>query len=182
MAGHDFRAAHRYATALFNLASKEGSLQAIEEDLNVLVELMDNTPALRQMWESPLVPAGKKRSLLARILGEGVNPLTLSFLRLLVDKRREDILAAVREDVHRLADRSRHLLRAEAVFAVEPTEAEKEGLRRSLHERTGDQIELSVSVDPELLGGVVVRMHDNIIDGSVRGTLDKLREQLLQEA
>ena len=134
------------------------------------------------MWESKVVPAGKKRDLISTLLGAFIDTLTLSFLRLLVDKRREDILSLVRLEVQQLSDASRHLVRAEATFALEPTADERTQLIASLAKRTGEQVDLTVRVDPSILGGVVVRMHDTIIDGSVRGTLERLREQLLQEA
>lgn len=182
MAAHDIRAAKRYATALFEIAQRQGKLDAIERDLDAILDLMRLTPALRRMWESPLVPAGRKRALVGELLGASLDGLTLSFLRLLVDKRREEILEATREEIHRQADASRKLVRAEAIFAVPPTPAEQAGLVQSLQQRTGEQVDLTVRVDPAILGGVVVRMQDTIIDGSVRGTLERLREQLLQEA
>lgn len=183
MAGErDLRAARRYAAALFATANKQGSLDAVTDDLHKIVDLMDSTPALENMWSSKVVPTGKKRELVGMVLGSGINALTLSFLRLLADKRREDILRLVRMEVQQLSDTSRRLVRAEATFALQPTDAERSALVASLEKRTGEHVELSVQVDPSILGGVVVRMHDTIIDGSVRGTLENLREQLLQEA
>ena len=182
MAAQDTRAAKRYATALFEAARKTGAIDAVERDINSVLGLMQETPALKGMWESPLVPAGRKRDIVSKLLGDGLHPLTLSFLRLLVDKRREDVLEPVQFELRLLADRARHLLRAEATFAIDPTSEEKAALQRSLQNRTGEDIQLTVHVDPSILGGVIVRMQDTIIDGSVRGTLERLREQLLQEA
>ncbi len=184
MAGErDLRAARRYATALFATAEKQNKLDAVTRDLHTVVDFIDQTPALDRMWHSRIVPTGKKRELIGLLVGAFIDPLTLSFLRLLVDKRREDILSLVRLEVQQLSDRSRHLVRAEATFALEPTPQEREQLIESLSKRTGGEtVDLTVEVDPSILGGVVVRMHDTIIDGSVRGTLERLREQLLQEA
>jgi F-type H+-transporting ATPase subunit delta len=182
VAARDIRAAKRYATALFEAAQKNGAIDDVERDIDSVLGLMHETPALRQLWESPLVPAGRKRDVVSRILGESLHPLTLSFLRLLVDKRREEVLESVQLELRLLADRARHLLRAEATFAIDPTPQERDALQRSLQDRTGENIQLTVHVDPEILGGVIVRMQDTIIDGSVRGTLERLREQLLQEA
>jgi F-type H+-transporting ATPase subunit delta len=182
VAAHDTRAAKRYATALFETAQKQGKLDTIERDLDTVLDLMRLTPALRKVWESPLMPAGHKRKLVSDVLGPSLDGLTLSFLRLLVDKRREDILAAARDELHRQADTARKLVRAEAIFAIAPTLDEQASLIRSLEQRTGENVDLTVHVDPSILGGVVVRMQDTILDGSVRGTLERLREQLLQEA
>ena len=183
MAGErDLRAARRYATALFATADKQGNLDSVTKDLHTVVGLMETTPALDEMWHSKVVPTGKKREVVSTLFAKSIDPLTLSFLRLLVDKRREDILSLVRMEVQQLADTSRHLVRAEATFALEPTADERAKLTASLEQRTGEHVDLTISIDPSILGGVVVRMHDTIIDGSVRGTLESLREQLLQEA
>jgi F-type H+-transporting ATPase subunit delta len=182
MAERDLRASRRYATALFDAAQKQNKLDAIERDLQVISTLMQQTPALLELWESKVVPAGRKRDLVSRLLGETVDTLTLSFLRLLVDKRREDILPVVQREIRALTDAARRLVRAEAIFAVAPTAVEQSSLIQSLQQRTGENVDLTVHIDPSILGGVIIRMHDTIIDGSVRGTLEKLREQLLQEA
>jgi F-type H+-transporting ATPase subunit delta len=182
LAARDIRAAKRYATALFDAAQKAGATDDVERDINAVLSLMAETPTLRHMWESPLVPAGRKRDLISKLLGESIHPLTLSFLRLLVDKRREEVLEPVQLELRILADRARHLLRAEATFAITPTSAEQAALQSSLQSRTGEAVQLTVHVDPAILGGVIVRMQDTIIDGSVRGTLERLRERLLQEA
>ena len=143
---------------------------------------MEQTPTLRKVWESPLMPAGRKRDVISKVLGASLDPLTLAFLRLLIDKRREYILDTVGFEIRQLADTARQLVRAEATFAITPTSEEQAALIRSLEQRTGEHVDLTIQVDPTILGGVVVRMHDTILDGSVRGTLERLREQLLQEA
>ena len=137
MAGtQDFRAARRYATALFASAQNAQKLAAVERDMSVLSELMISTPAFRQMWLSPMIPAGKKRSVLDNVLGKSLDPLTLSFLRLLIDKRREEILEGVDRELRTQADASRHIVRAEATFAVEPKPSELSELTASLEQRT----------------------------------------------
>jgi F-type H+-transporting ATPase subunit delta len=183
MAGErDLRASRRYATALFATAQKQNKLDAILRDLQTIGGLMQQTPKLEELWESKVVPTGRKRDVISQIFQPSADTLTLSFLRLLIDKRREDILGMVQMEMRQLADASRHLVRAEATFALTPTPEEQTNLVRSLEQRTGEHVDLTVHVDPSILGGVVVRMHDTIIDGSVRGTLERLREQLLQEA
>lgn len=183
MAVRDTRAAKRYATALFDTAKQLKNLSEVERDLIAVDNLLKQVPAFRQMWESPLMPSGRKRDVLAKALGSSIENVTLAFLRLIVDKRREELLEAVIEEMQRLIDAEGHLVRAEAIFAVTPTSEEQTGLISSLEKRTGgEHIELTIRIDPAILGGVVVRMQDTIIDGSVRGTLERLREQLIMEA
>ncbi len=180
--GQDTRAAKRYATALFQAAQHEQSLDAVEKDIYNVMDLMRQNPALLDAWLSPLIGKTRKRDLLQKILGNSINSLTLSFLDLLIDKRREEVLPAIESEIRDLADTARHLVRAEAIFAVAPTPDEQTALIQSLEQRTGLHVQLVTHIDPEILGGVIVRMQDNVIDGSVRGTLERMREQLLQEA
>lgn len=180
--GHDTRAAKRYATALFQTAHKAGSLDSVETDIYMIMDLMRQMPALQEAWLSPLIPARHKHDIINKTLGANVDKLTLSFLDLLIDKRREDVLEGIEIEIRQLADESRHLVRAEATFAVAPTATEQADLIRGLEQRTGWHVKMVTHVDPGILGGVIVRMQDTIIDGSVRGTLERLREQLLQDA
>jgi F-type H+-transporting ATPase subunit delta len=182
VAEHDLRAAKRYATALFNYAAKQQQVDAVEKDLDTVADLMRLSPTLRQTWESPLLAGPRKEQVLEKVLAQSVGVITISFLRLLIAKRREEILPSIRTELRSLADQARRLLRVEATFAVTPTAAEQAGLARSLESRTGERVELAYHVDPSILGGVVVRMRDTIIDGSVRGALERMRDQLLQEA
>ncbi len=179
--GQDTRAAKRYSTALFQAAQKAGSLDVVEKDIYHVVELMQQTPKLHEVWLSPLVPASRKRSLIGKTLGGELDKLTLSFLDLLVDKGREEVLEMVAFELRHLADAARHLVRAEAVFAVEPTADERVALTRSLEQRTSAHVQLSYHVDAGILGGVIIRLQDTVIDGSVRGTLERLRAQMLAE-
>ena len=179
MAVRDLRAAKRYANALFNAALKMGILDQIEKDMDSIFNQMQNSEPLHDMWESPMIPGAKKNLLLSEIFADSAHTLTLSFLQLLADKRRENILSEVRHELHLLGDASRKLVRAEATFAVAPTADEQQRLAQSLAARTGDRVELTCHIDPSILGGVVVRLRDTIIDGSLRGRLRRLEEQLL---
>ena len=177
----DVKVARRYAGALFNAAQKLGRVQAVQNDLDQLVLLWDTTPSLSRSLESPLVPGEKKHAIVDQVFGKDADPLTCSFLHLLISKRREDILRTVEEEFQILSDQARGLVRAEATVATPLSEADRAALVQGLQTRTGKEIELDVRVEPAILGGVVVRMHDTVIDGSVRGALERLREQMLLE-
>ena len=175
------KVAKRYASALFAVAGRSGKSDAVQRDLDTLVGLWEQTPALQRAMESPLIPAERKTALIDQLFGKDLDPLTRSFLHLLVEKRREELLRAVRVEYRRQADVAAGLVRAEAIVAAPLDDAQLADLVASLQDRTGKRIELNVDVDPFILGGVVVRMQDTIIDGSVRGALERLREQMLHE-
>lgn len=177
----DDRVAHRYARALFTAASQLGKSDRVQSDLEVLAGLWRDTPTLRKALESPLIPAERKLQVLDRAFGKDVDALTSSFLRLLVEKRREGILPAVSVGYRALADQARGMVRAQAVVASDLEAEQQQELVAGLQQRTGKQIELTVRVDPQILGGIVVRLGDTVIDGSVRGALERLRERMLLE-
>lgn len=178
----DRKVAKRYASALFTAARKTGKLDSVEADLATLEKLWSEIPALRQALESPLVPSDRKQEIVDKSLASGLDPLTRSFLHLLIEKRRVEILLTVREEFDRQADEARGLLRAHAVVAFEMDDVQRAALVSALEKRTGKLVELTVDVDTAVIGGAVVRMGDKIIDGSVRGSLERLREQMLRES
>ena len=112
-------------------------------------------------------------------LGGKVQPLTLNLLNLLVDKRRAGVLPQVYEEYERLVRSFQNIALATAVTAVPLDAAQQAALERSLEARTGKDIELKTEVDPAVMGGVLVRIGDTVLDGTVRGKLERLREQLL---
>jgi F-type H+-transporting ATPase subunit delta len=177
----DSKVARRYAAALFSVARKQGKADAIQRDLSLMADLWKLTPALRKTMESPLVPGERKRALLHHLFAQNIDPLTLSFLNLLVEKRREEILLRVEEEVRCLSDEANNLLRVQATVATPIDDAQRKALIDSLERRTGKRVILSIQVEPAILGGVIVRMQDTVIDGSVRGALESLREQMLRE-
>jgi len=177
----DSKVARRYASALFNAASKLGSQSAVNTDLADLSSAWNSVPRLAQTMESPLIPAEKKIELVTKLFGSSVSETTLGFLKLLVIKRRENILPVVQHEYAGIVDAAQGVIRAKATVAAPLSEKQKGEIIEGLKKRTGKEIVMEVHVDPVIIGGVVVRMGDTIIDGSVRGSLERLREKMLQD-
>lgn len=175
----DRKVAKRYANALFQTARQTGASDAVQRDLASLEALWSQVPALRHALESPLVPGERKHEIVDKAFAADLEALSKSFLHLLIEKRRENILSEVSEEFNRQADVERGLIRAEAIVAAPLDQAQESALVEGLKKRTGKQIELTVNVEPDILGGAIVRMQDTVIDGSVRGALERLREQML---
>ncbi len=181
MSSLDTRAAKRYAAALFQFCVNEGCVDEVYANLKAVDDLMRQSPQFKNMWSSPLIPSGRKRAIIGKLFEGNVHSATLAFLRLLVDKRREDTLAEIPAELGQLIDIAANRMRAVATFAVQPTEDEIAGIIASLKQRTGKDVTVSVKVDKAILGGVVVRMDDIVLDGSIRGSLEKIREHMLVE-
>ena len=182
MATVDLRVARRYANALFNAAKQSQALDRVQNDLGELKSLCETHQSFKGVWFSPRIPVVQKSKLVADLFKSSIDPVSLAFLGLLVDKRREDILPVMADEVRRLVDAEGKVIRAHATFAVHPSEPQLAAITASLQSRTGQTIKLTHDVNADIIGGVVVRLNDDIIDGSVRGSLERMRVSMLQEA
>ncbi|MBI5241308.1 MAG: ATP synthase F1 subunit delta [Elusimicrobia bacterium] len=167
--------AGRYARALFACAAARQSEAAVAADLAACVSALAGAlPLLRD----PRVSAARKKALVRESLGGAAAPLTADFLEFLIEKKRFALLPALAGDFDRLMLQSRGVVRARVRAARPLSEADRARLRQSLEKFAGTGVELDVRQDPELLGGVTVRLGDWVLDSSLRGQLQSLKEAI----
>ena len=171
------RIARRYAAALFSVASAQGLADRVEEDLQSASAAIAADADLRSLLAHPKIPSPRKQEMIHRAFA-GLEPVSRSFLALLVRRGRHAYLGEIIEEYRRMADDARGLVRAQVVSAVGLTEEQRQRLRRALEGRTGKTVEARYEVDPSLLAGLTVTMDDVVIDASARGRLAKMRELL----
>jgi F-type H+-transporting ATPase subunit delta len=167
--------AGRYARALFACAA------ARKEEAAVAADLQGGSAALSgalSFLRDPRVPAAQKRALVRGSLGGAAAPLTADFLEFLIEKKRFGLLPTVTEDFDRLMLAARQVVRARVRAARPLSEADRQRLRQSLEAFCGSGVELDLAQDPELLGGVTVRLGDWVLDSSLRGQLQSLKEAI----
>lgn len=169
--------ARRYAEAAFEIAERDDSMAAWRDALAIADERLTGADAMR-LLSSPAVPVRARIEVLERILGEDVSGAPRNLLALLVRRGRFEQLPAVIREFGRLYRQREGIVQATVTVAARLDAVELEALRTQLRTMTGKHIELSEEVDPSLLGGVVVRMGDQLIDGSVSGRLQRLRTDL----
>ncbi len=172
-------AALRYAKALFGLAKDERRLADVREELDRFGQLLDGNAELRDALQQPLHPADERKAVvkaLAPIAQQ--SDLLVNFYSFLIDQRRLVDFQSVREEFDRLADEDAGLTTAQIVAASPLDERRRDRLRRALSERTGREVRLEVTVDPELIGGAVAKVGDLVFDGSLRTQLSQLRANL----
>jgi F-type H+-transporting ATPase subunit delta len=169
----------RYVKALFDVAHRQELVEQVGADLNALGAVLRGTPQLARVLRAPTIAPARKRALLRSVFGGRMNELTLRFLEMIVEKRREEILADAPPDFQRLSYEMLNILPAKVTSAVPLSAEERAALAAALGRRTGKRIELQEAVDPALIGGATLRIGDTIMDGSVRGRLRRLRERLL---
>lgn len=171
-------AAYRYAEGLLAYAKKAGAEARVAEEIDSVARLYAQGGSLKGFLLSPRVPRAKKKELLSSTLGERVSTELLRFLFLLVDRGRMALLPAAAEEYRELYDRARGVVKAEVVSAVPLAQEDRVRLQAALERQTARKVELSLSVDPALIGGVIVRMENSIIDGSVKRRLEELQDLL----
>ncbi|HYU57488.1 MAG TPA: ATP synthase F1 subunit delta [Actinomycetota bacterium] len=167
-----------YAQAIFQIAEAEGALEAVEDELFRFAKALESEDRLRDALSDPVLPAERKKAVLAKVLGGRANPHTVSILGFLVEQGRGRELARIIEELARVAAARRNRAVAEVRTAVPLSDEQRERLSAALSKATGKTVELKVLVDPAVIGGVLARVGDQVIDGTVRRRLELARERL----
>ena len=169
--------ARRYAEAAFELALRDNK---VDEWLNELTELgraTSDDDLVRRLTD-PQVLLAKRQEALVSLLGPKSPPQLPNLIALLLRRRRVDQLPNIAREFRRLYNRRAGIVEATATSALELDANEVAAIRSRLEQITKDKVELELRVDPALLGGIQVRLGDLLIDGSVRGRLERLRAKL----
>jgi F-type H+-transporting ATPase subunit delta len=167
-----------YASALLSVAEAEGAVAEVEDELFRFGRTLESSNDLRDALIDPALPDERKKALLQDLLGERASPTTIHLLELVVAQGRARQLDVIAEHVSELAAERRRMVVAEVRTAVDLSEEERRRLAEVLARATDKQIELKVIVDPEVIGGVVARVGDQVFDGTVRTRLEAARERL----
>jgi F-type H+-transporting ATPase subunit delta len=181
VAGARTSTARRYAEAAFQLAERDGNVERWLEQLRVVATAVGDATLVRRL-EDPHVPLDRRLAALNAVVGENAVPQLASLVGLVLRRRRLESVADIYREFRRQYNRKVGIVEATATSATQLDEQELSALRSRLEQMTGGRIELQTNVDPGLLGGVQVRLGDLLIDGSVRGRLERLRNRLASGA
>ena len=167
-----------YARSLFEVATEHDKLDLVREQLGEFAEALDASHELQMFFFSPYFSTDEKQDGLRRTVTE-VDESFLNFLSLLLENHRMPVIFRVRREYDRLWREANQLLAVQITSAVQldPSVAERVG--DEIGRQTGRTVELTSNVDPEILGGIVVRVGNSIIDASIRTRLDNLRKQVV---
>ncbi len=170
-------AARRYAEAAFQVALADDALDAWNEDLGYAASVL-GLAEVEQIVHSPAVPLAERTALVARLLEGRIQPGALRLVDLLIQRGRVRALPRVSEDFTRQLNAHRGIVMATVTSAVPLTEGETAAIRARVEAMAGAAIDLRAEVDPALIGGVTIRVRDQLLDASIRGRLERLRDQL----
>lgn len=168
-----------YARSMFEVAKERGKLDAIREQLSMFAQALRESSDLAIFFFSPYFSTVEKQESLKRVL-DGADPDFMRFLQLLIENHRMPVIHRIEQAYERLWEDEHKVLPVEVTSAVELDEGTIEGVGESIGERTGRQIALTRRVDPDILGGIVVRVGNSILDASIRNRLEQLRRQVAQ--
>lgn len=170
--------ARRYAGAMFELALKQNTLDQTLADVQGIAQLFSKH-TLAYLLREPKIPAQRKEKVLREALSSNVQPMSLNLALLIVQRNLVDLMPNIATELQQLVLDHKNEAVAEVTTAA-PMDAQQQALvKQSLEARTGKTILLEAKVNPDILGGVVARVGDQVIDGSVQQRLQNLRRQLL---
>ncbi len=169
---------HGYAEALFSIVRAEDELDRVEDELFHFGKLLESNHELKQVLSDKSVDRAQRGKVLEEILSGKVSPHTLGLLEFIVAQGRARHLPQILEELSDLAAEARQSVVAEVRSAVALDDSQREQLASALSKATGKKVEVKVLVDPSVIGGIVSKVGDTVIDGTVRRRLEQLKEQV----
>ena len=166
-----------YARALFEAAREAGRVDQVSADLGALAAAMDEVPELRAFLRNPQIEPAGKASVLEQLSAEA-DELVRNFVRLAAEKGRAGELVEFSQELDALVARAQNRLAVELTTAYELSEKEAGSIVATIAKASGRQVEATRAVDPSLIGGIVLQIGSHRADGSVRGRLERLRQEL----
>ncbi|MBE2319252.1 ATP synthase F1 subunit delta [Solirubrobacter sp. CPCC 204708] len=166
-----------YARSLFEVAQEQQKLDVVRDQLGAFADALDSSRELQTFFFSPYFSTAEKSDGLDRAVS-GADPTVVNFLKLLIENHRTPAIFRVRREIERLWQEENKLLPVQVTSAVELDQATVSQIGDRIAQQTGRRIDLSATVEPDILGGIVVRVGNSILDASIRNRLEQLRKQV----
>ena len=166
-----------YARSLFEVAKEQNKLDNLREELGEFVDALDGNRELQVFFFSPYFSTSEKKDGLDKAVS-GADESVVNFLKLLIENHRMPVIFRVRREFERLWQDENKLLPVTVTSAVELDKGTVKQIGDRIAEQTGRKVDLSSAVEPEILGGLVVRVGNSILDASIRNRLEQLRKQV----
>ncbi len=170
----------RYAQAVFQIATESGQLDAWSDNLRTVATALENK-GLAGLLDSPQVPAAIKIETVETVLGDAVDPLAANLLALLATRNLANLVPGIIETFETLVDSHNGIERAEVISATPLDQDQEAAINAVLVKLVDKDVRLSTGVDPNILGGLVARVGDRVIDGSLRTKLQGMRRTVVEQ-
>jgi F-type H+-transporting ATPase subunit delta len=166
-----------YARSLFEVAQEQHKLDTVRDELGAFADAVDTNRELQTFFFSPYFSTAEKADGLDRAVSDA-DPIVVNFLKLLIENHRTPAVFRVRREFDRLWREENKLLPVQVTSAVALDQATVNQIGDRIAQQTGRKIDLKASVEPDIIGGIVVRVGNSILDASIRNRLEQLRKQV----
>jgi F-type H+-transporting ATPase subunit delta len=170
-----------YARSLFEVALEHDALDELREQIGQFADAVNENRELAVFFFSPYFSTKEKQEALGRIL-DGANPVLMNFLSLLIENHRMPVIFRIRQEYQRLWEEENRMLPVQITSAIALDDATTASLGETIGERAGRKVTLAAIVDPDILGGIILRVGNSILDASIRNRLEQLRRHVAQGA
>jgi len=174
------KVAKRYASALFQQAVEDKVLEPVAEDMRAIGESIHGSRELLLFLKGQTISRIKKQEVLDVLFDKELNKLTRQFIKLIIEKRREDQLHGIADAFEILYKKDQGLIDVEVFVITRPEAEQSKNLKLALEQKTGNKVHLTYTVDTSLKGGMAVRIDDTVIDGTVKHKLQQLETRFHQ--
>jgi F-type H+-transporting ATPase subunit delta len=175
------KAAGRYAKSLLNLATERKELDAAFKDMSAVSDVAGSVKDFRILLESKVIKPDQKLAVMDKVFGKSFSDLTMKFITIITNHNREAILADIAEAFIAQYKAQHNIIIAEVTSAVKLSDEDRKKIRRIVSEISEGEVEIEETVDPEIIGGVVIRVGDKQVDASVALRLETLKRELINK-
>jgi len=177
----EFVISTRYANALMESSLEKNSFEQVMKDIELVYNTLNSSKELRNVLENPIIPSEKKNKILEEIFSNKISDEVKSFISLIVNKKRENILLEICNRFLQLCDEKLNRIKVEITSAVELNNEQKNNIVKKLEEITNKKVIASYNLDNTIIGGFKARFNDTVVDASVKHQLELLKKKLFEE-
>ncbi|QEK13219.1 F0F1 ATP synthase subunit delta [Crassaminicella thermophila] len=172
--------AKTYAQALFEVAVEGNQLEKIKEELTFVLETFKKYPEFYQLYNTPQINKEEKKKVIEEVFKDKVSIELMNFLKILIDKRRTKAFEGIVNKYGRLANDHNNIVEGTVVTVVPLKDEDKLKIENKLSAMTGKKIKLKNEIDPSIIGGILVRIGDKVIDGTIQNRLNELQKSFAE--
>lgn len=171
-----------YSDVMFELAEESGLVEVVMDDLEAVGQLLQDEPEFLSLLTLGQLKEDEKSKMVRRVFKGRINSLTLDFLCVLAKRNRMNFLNGIGDRYQVLLDERKNVRRVEVTLAEKPTDKQLEKLRKDIKQAIASEIKLSVNVDPEIIGGIVIKKGDMVVDNSVRTIMNRTVDAIMERS
>lgn len=169
-----------YSEALFEVALEENKVDLFLDEISFVSDTFKLHPEFFEIFKTPLVRVDEKKKIIEEVFGSKLSEEMNNFLKIVIDKRRGHFIDQIKSEYEKRVDQHKGVINAVAKTAVPLSHEDKEILQNKLSVLTGKDVKLSNDIDENVIGGILVKIGDKVIDGTIKGRLEEMKESLSQ--